>query len=141
MANIQSRVDHVKQTYEKFFSGSLEGFLEIFEEDSILIEVDTLPYGGGATGPAAIRAMILKMIDSWEDIRFDIHEFTSGDRSVVALGTFSARSKPNGIAVRFPHAEVWEFDDQDRLVRLNPIYGDTKQVADAFMQVAPDGCA
>lgn len=132
MSVVKSARQVVDDAYAALFgSGDLEGFLGDFDEQSIMIEAESLPYGGTYHGKTAIRAAIQNVFGYWKDFAFDIESIAYGDDYVMAYGRFSATSVKTGKQVSFPLAEVWKINN-GRVVLVNPIYGDTKQAVDAL---------
>lgn len=123
----------VDDAYAALFGrGDLEGFLADFDENSEMIEADSLPYGGTYRGKDAIRAAIGKVISEyWDNFAYDIESIVYGDEYVMAYGRFSATGKQSGKKVSFPLTEVWRVRD-GRVALVHPVYGDTKQAVDAL---------
>ena len=114
----------VRNAYASFLSGNIPGFLATFDDDSVLIEAASLPYGGEYRGRAAIGGLLADMAAAWDGIGFAIQEIVEGDRLVIAYGQFTAIGRATGKAIAFPIAEVWEFDG-DKVKSLTPVYFDT----------------
>jgi ketosteroid isomerase-like protein len=123
----------VDDAYAALFErGDLEGFLADFDDRSEMIEAGSLPYGGTYRGKDEIRAAIQQVIGKyWNDFAYDIESIVYGDEYVMAYGRFSATGKKSGIKVSFPLTEVWRIRD-GRVVLVHPVYGDTKQAAEAL---------
>lgn len=123
----------VDDAYAALFErGDLEGFLADFDENSEMPEAEALPYGGTYRGKDAIRAAIQKVIgEYWDDFAYDIESIVYGEEYVMAYGRFSATARTSGKAVSFPLAEVWRIRN-GRVALVHPVYGDTKQAADAL---------
>ena len=123
----------VDDAYAALFErGDLEGFLADFDDNSKMIEADSLPYGGTYRGKDAIRAAIQKVVgEYWSDFAYDIESIVYGDEYVMAYGCFSAIGKKNEKKVSFPLTEVWRIRD-GRVTLVHPVYGDTKQAAEAL---------
>ena len=123
----------VDDAYAALFErGDLEGFLADFDDNSEMIEADSLPYGGTYRGKDAIRAAIQQVIgEYWNDFAYDIESVVYGDEYVMAYGRFSAVGKKSGKKVSFPLTEVWRIRD-GRVRLVHPVYGDTKQAAEAL---------
>ena len=110
--------------YEAFFSGDMESWLSFWNEESIIYEVESLPYGGMHKGLGAIKALAEKMGGLWEDLDLQIHEILGSDSRLIAYGTWNGTGKKSGRRITFPFAEVWVFKD-GKVVEVTPIYGDT----------------
>lgn len=123
----------VDDAYAALFErGDLEGFLADFDENSQMIEADSLPYHGVYRGKDAIRRGIQAVIgEYWDDFAYDIDAITYGEEYVMAYGRFSATAKKSRKKVSFPLTEVWRIRE-GRVALVHPVYGDTKQAADAL---------
>lgn len=111
--------------------GDLDGFLADFAEDSVMVEAESLPYGGTFTGPAAIKAAITSVFDYWTGFSYTIEHIVYGDEYVMAYGEFKATSTKTGRSVAMPLAEVWRIAD-GKVKMVSPIYSDTKLAVEAL---------
>ena len=121
----------LEAVYAAFFRGDLEGWLSFFDESSVFWEADSLPYGGVARGREGARATVMKMVDSWDDVAFDVEEMVASEQRVIAYGTFTGTGKATGKRVSFPLAEMWMFRN-GKVAELKAIYGDTALAAAAL---------
>src|SRR3546814_12958139 len=86
-----------------FQKGDIEGFLADFDENSEMIEADSLPYRGTYRGKNAIRSAIQSVIsDYWEGFSYEIESIVYGDEYVMAYGRFAHTGKKKGQQVAFP---------------------------------------
>lgn len=124
-----------KQIVEDAYSALLdhhdiEGFLTDFDENSVLIEAESLPYGGRYDGKAAIRGLVQKLFTYWKDVSLDVERTVYDDEYVVVYGRLSWTSIKNEKHVTVGLAEVWRVVN-GRVTLLHPVYGDTKLALDA----------
>jgi len=119
--------------YGAFFSGDLEAWLSFFTEDSVFWEAESLPYGGVAKGVEQVRATVMKMIECWDDVSFDVDDVLANDQRVIAYGTFNATAKATGEKVSVPLAEMWRFRD-GKVEEIVAIYGDTALINAALSE-------
>ena len=128
----KSPVQLVSDAYDVLLkNGDLDGFCDYFDDDTVMSESASLPYGGEYQGREAIKQGILGVFGYWKDFSFDVKQLTEGGNYVIAYGTFSATSIKTGQKVSFPLAEVWEIVD-GRVKLCQPIYSDTKMVCEAL---------
>jgi ketosteroid isomerase-like protein len=111
--------------------GDLEAFLETCDDNTVMSEAGSLPYGGSYRGKGAIRAGIQKVFGYWRDFSFNVETLAANDDWVIAYGQFSATSIATGRSVSFPQVEVWKFKD-GKAVLVQPIYSDTLAAVDAL---------
>ncbi|MCW1383610.1 nuclear transport factor 2 family protein [Novosphingobium sp. KCTC 2891] len=125
-------IDVVKSAYDAILSkGDLEGFLACFADDGVLLEADSLPYGGRFTGRDAIRGAMLKVIDTYSAFSFTPDVFTTSGEWVIAYGTFSVTARTTGKSVSFPLAEVSQVVG-GKIKLIHPVYGDTAAIVEAL---------
>lgn len=124
MSLSEIRLKIVEDAYVSFRNQDLEGFLKPFDETSLLVEADSLPYGGIYKGTDAIREAMLTINATWADISFEIAEIVAGKNLVIAYGELFMTARTTLKKINFPLVEVWEFEDV-RLKSLKPVYCDT----------------
>lgn len=125
-----SAVKLVEDAYDVLLkNGNLDAFCEYFDDDTVLKEAESLPYGGTFKGRDAIKAAIQNVFGFYSSFGFEVVQITSGGDYVIAYGTFTATSAKNGKTVSFPLAEVWKIKD-GKVLLLEPVYFDTKAVVD-----------
>ena len=125
MSNAERNRSGVEESYKAFFQGDLEGFLKNFDAESEFREAESLPYGGSYFGKDEAKVMIQKMLDTWDNMAYDIDEITASEHYVITYGIFSAVGKKTGTSVKFPIAECWKFRDDGKVALLYPMYADT----------------
>lgn len=125
-------IEIVKAAYEAMLDrGDLEGFLSFFAENGVLLEADSLPYGGRHVGPDAIRAALINVMECFSEFSFKPDVFTSNGQWVIAYGTFSVTARNTGKKVSFPLAEVTHIVD-GKIMLINPVYSDTAAILAAI---------
>ena len=130
MANSARQV--VDNAYAALFEkGDLDGFLADFDENSVMIEAESLPYGGTFRGRDTIKAAIQQVFGYWHDFSYDIEAITDSAEFVIAYGRFRATSTKTGKQIDIPLAEVWHIRD-GKVVLVNPVYSDTKLALDVL---------
>lgn len=127
-----SPVETVKASYEAMLGrGDLEGFIAFFAEDGVLLEADSLPYGGRHVGADAIRQALLKVIDTFSDFSFTPDVFATSGEWVIAYGNFAVTVRATGKKVSFPLAEATRVVD-GKIKLIHPVYGDTAAILAAL---------
>ena len=125
-------IDVVKASYEAMLDrGDLDGFLSFFADDGVLIEADSLPYGGRFVGPEAIRGALLKVMETYSAFSFKPDIFTTSGDWVIAYGNFSVTVRSTGKQVSFPLAEATQVVG-DKIKLIHPIYSDTAAILAAM---------
>jgi len=118
----------VKASYEAMLDrGDLEGFLAFFAEDGVLLEADSLPYGGRYVGADAIRGALIKVVETFSEFSFKPDVFATSGEWVIAYGTFAVTVRSTGKKVSFPLAEATHVVD-GKIKLINPVYSDTAAI-------------
>lgn len=122
----------VKAAYEAMLDrGDLEGFLSYFADDGVLLEADSLPYGGRFTGADEIRGALMKVVETFSAFSFKPDIFATSGEWVIAYGTFAVTVRSTGKSVSFPLAEASHVVD-GKIKLINPVYGDTAAILEAL---------
>lgn len=125
-------LDIVKAAYAAMLDrGDLEGFIAFFAEDGVLLEADSLPYGGRFVGADAIRTALLKVIETYSEFSFEPDVFTTSGEWVIAYGPFSVTVRSTGKKVSFPLAEATHVVG-GKIKLIHPVYGDTAAILAAL---------
>lgn len=129
--NSDTRLEQVEKAYAGFRAGSLGDFLAPFDDDSVMIEASSLPYGGTYRGREAIGAALMQIVEVWTDLSYDIEEIIAGRNYVIAYGDLHVTARSTGRVMSFKLAEVWRFEGE-RLISLQPLYFDTADAISAL---------
>lgn len=125
-------VDVVKASYAAMLErGDLEGFLDFFADDGVLLEADSLPYGGRFVGREAIRGALVKVAETYSAFSFEPDVFATSGDWVIAYGRFSVTVAGTGKQVAFPLAEATQVVD-GKIKLIHPVYGDTAAILEAL---------
>lgn len=131
MSNAARNQALVEEVYDAFFAGDLDRWFGYIDDNSALIEADSLPYGGTHRGVAQIRDAINVILECWDDGRFDIEEIYASDQSALAYGVMHWTARRTGKRISFPLVERWTFDN-GKVREVVPLYGDTALVLAAL---------
>ena len=112
------------EIYGAFFAGEFENWMGYWDENSVIREAESLPYGGDHKGPAQIRALAEQMGQLWAEFNIDFDAICGDDDRLVAFGTCNGVGRKTGRRIIFSFAEVWVFKGK-KVVEVTPIYGDT----------------
>ena len=116
---------------EAFFTalnaGDADAALALLADDFVLVQADSLPYGGTYQGRDGFQAYLARQREAWA--RFSVGTprcLSDGQRTVVALSTASGETK-DGTAFEMPMAQVFAVDG-GKLQAAHPFYFDTAAV-------------
>lgn len=114
----------VRKAMESFLNADGAEFFGLFDEQSVLIEPEGLPYEGTYKGLESIKTALWQMSNCWQEWDVKPWQVTSGGDYIVVLIDFAATAVATGRRVAFPIAEAWHLRN-GKVVSLRPIYGDT----------------
>lgn len=122
----------IESAYEAILGrGDIDDFIGHFADDGVLIEAESLPYGGTFRGKAAIKAALEAVFPYYSSFSFEPEVLTANGPWVIAYGTFSATSAQTSKSITFRLAEVSKVED-GKITLIHPIYSDTKAVLDTL---------
>jgi ketosteroid isomerase-like protein len=76
--DLDTRLERVEKAYAGFRAGSLADFVAPFDDDSVMIEASSLPYGGTYRGREDIAAALMQVGEVWTNLSYDIEEIIAG---------------------------------------------------------------
>jgi ketosteroid isomerase-like protein len=106
-----SNTDTLKQGYEAFGRGDLDGATESFA-DSIRWEnpeAPQIPNNGVTEGKDAVKQLFADLGTYWESFSIVPDEFIESGDTVVVLSHAEAKGKETGKQVRLPWVHIWRF--------------------------------
>lgn len=108
-----SNTDVLKQGYEAFGRGDLEGATENFADDIRWEnpEAPQLPNSGVIQGKDTVKQVFAELGDYWESFTIVPDEFIENGDTVVVLSHSEAKSKDTGKEAKLPWVHVWRFSD------------------------------
>jgi ketosteroid isomerase-like protein len=108
-----SNTDTLKQGYEAFSQGDLEGATENFADDIRWEnpEAPQVPNHGVTEGKDAVKQLFAELGNFWDSFRITPDEFIESGDTVVVLSHSEATGKETGKNVKLPWVHVWRFSD------------------------------
>lgn len=102
-------LDVVKQVYERFGEGDIDGFLDLCAEDIewVVNGPDSLEKCRGYKGIAGVRDFLSILDRTWTFSSFAPREFIAGSNKVVVLGEETGTDKATGQAFENRWAHVF----------------------------------
>ena len=98
----------VKQLYERFGAGDLEGLRGILHPDIDWNAAEGYPAGGRYVGHDAVfNEYFPRSLGLYSDIRLEIEEIIDAGDTVVARGRYVGTLRETGAHVAVPFAHVW----------------------------------
>jgi len=108
-----SNTDKLKQGYEAFGRGDLDGATENFADDIRWEnpEAPQVPNNGVTEGRDAVKQLFADLANHWESFSIVPDEFIESGDTVVVLSHAEAKGKQTGKEVKLPWVHIWRFSD------------------------------
>jgi ketosteroid isomerase-like protein len=128
-----SNVDTLKQGYEAFGRGDLDGASENFSDDIRWEnpEASQVPNSGATTGKEDVKALFASLGDYWSSFALTPDEFIDGGDTVVVLSHVEATAKETGNSVKLPFVHIWRFGGDGKATEVQALT-DTAMAAEAL---------
>jgi uncharacterized protein len=132
-----SNSDTLKQGYEAFGRGDLDGATENFADDIRWEnpEAPQMPNNGVTQGRDAVKQLFADLDNYWESFTIVPDEFIESGDTVVVLSHSEAKGKETGKQVKLPWVHVWRFSG-GKVTEVQALT-DTALAADALGRI-PD---
>ena len=108
-----SNTDSLKEGYEAFGRGDLEGATATFS-DNIRWEnpeAPQMPNNGVTEGKDAVKQLFAELGNYWESFNITPDEFIESGDTVVVLSHSTSKGKDTGKEVKLPWVHVWRYSD------------------------------
>lgn len=111
--NEEKNVQVVKEGYEKFESGDVEGLLNLFSDDINwkTPKVEGAPFTGERKGHKAVSEFFTQLDESEEFTKFEPTEFIAQGDRVVVLGNSAASVKSTGRNLELDWVHIFTVKD------------------------------
>lgn len=121
----------VKQSYDAYKAGDWDGFFRPFDENIVVHEAASLPYGGEYRGIDELKTLSRRMLQTWEESSFNIMEFTAGGELVIVHFQMNILGRTTRKSFSFPVLELWRLKDE-KVVEMRIFYWDTHKILEVF---------
>ena len=127
-----SNTDTLRQGYEAFAQGDLEGATANFAEDIRWEnpEAPQVPNNGVTEGRDGVKQLFASLAEYWESFSITPDEFVEDGDTVVVLSHSESKAKETGKDVKLPWVHIWHFSDGE--VTEVQALTDTALAADAL---------
>jgi uncharacterized protein len=123
----QSNIDTVRQTYAALAHGNAAAAMANFHDAMVLIEPESLPYGGTYKGLAEVGAAI-GTISQYVDLAgLKLDRVLADDDTAVAYVTATWQN-PDGTTLEVPMRECYQFSDS-KIIEMRVFYWDVAALA------------
>jgi ketosteroid isomerase-like protein len=127
-----SNTDTLKEGYEAFGRGDLDGATANFADDIRWEnpEASQLPNSGVTEGKENVKQLFAELGNYWESFQITPDEFVESGDTVVVLSHSESKGKDTGKEVKLPWVHIWRFRDGE--VTEVQALTDTAMAADAL---------
>ena len=131
-----SNVDTLKQGYEAFGRGDLDGATENFADDIRWEnpEASQVPNNGVTTGKEEVKSIFASLGDHWSSFTLTPDEFIDGGDTVIVLSHSEATGKETGTNVKLPWVHIWRFGGDGKVTEVQALT-DTAMAAEALGKI------
>lgn len=127
----EANIALIKTVYGYVGRGDREGWLQFVAPDCEFHEPPSLPYGGSYIGMQAMQRGLKNMRSAWEDLEYELLNFTAGGDSVVVHLNIGGTGRRTGKHFWLPILELWRIRD-GKIVELRPFVFDTARMVEVF---------
>ncbi len=122
--------DRLKQGFEAFGNGDLDGASEFWSDDIRWegTNDDRLPLGGRIEGKDKVKEALGGLGEQWEDFAAVPDEFHDSDGAVIVLGHGKGKAKETGNQAEWPFVQVWRFNGDGQATEVLAL-ADTFEIA------------
>jgi uncharacterized protein len=108
-----SNTDTLKEGYEAFGRGDLDGATQNFADDIRWEnpEAPQIPNNGVTEGKDNVKQLFADLGSYWESFSITPDEFIESGDTVVVLSHAEAKGKDTGTEVKLPWVHIWRFSD------------------------------
>jgi len=130
-----SNTDTLKQGYEAFGRGDLDGATANFAEGIRWEnpEAPMLPNNGVTEGKDNVKQLFASLGEYWESFNIIPDEFHESGDTVIVLSHSEAKAKETGNEVKLPWVHIWRFSG-DEVTEVQALT-DTALAADALGKI------
>jgi uncharacterized protein len=130
-----SNTDTLREGYEAFARGDLEGATANFADDIRWEnpEAPQVPNNGVTQGKEEVQRLFADLPNHWESFSITPDEFIEDGETVVVLSHSEAKAKETGKEVKLPWVHVWRFRD-GKVTEVQALT-DTALAADALGRI------
>jgi len=115
---VADKTDALKERYEKFSEGDLEGALDMWTDDFVWegSSSEDLPGAGRVEGKKEAIEKLQQAVGSWDKFELSADEFIEQDDTVVVLGHTDVAKGDK--SARIPVVHIWRYKGDEEICRL-----------------------
>ncbi|HEU4325592.1 MAG TPA: nuclear transport factor 2 family protein [Roseiflexaceae bacterium] len=124
----QSAAAIFQNLQDAFRRGDIPAILAYMAPDFVIVEAESLPYGGEFHGPAGFQQLMEQIFAVWERLESNIERVVGEEDDVAVFITISGKLRGVEQPITMPLIEHWRFRD-GKAVFCRPFYADTALIA------------
>lgn len=122
-----TNVETIKQMYAAALKQDMPAALNALDEDLVIHEQESLPYGGRYEGHEGFQKLFQNLAAHWDDFKFSPKEFMDAGETVVAIVQFTGKAKKSGKSLDMTMYELWRMRN-GKAVECHSIVWDTAKM-------------
>ena len=103
----EKNVNTIKQMYEAAIKNDMPRALNALDENLVIHEQESLPYGGRYEGHAGFQKLFQNLAAHWDDFKFVPKEYLDAGETVVAVVQLTGKAKQTGSPLDMTMYELW----------------------------------
>ena len=120
----------VEKFYRLLANNQTDDALSLLDDDFVLVQAASLPYGGGYRGKEGIKQFFTKFFTVWKGFRSDDVTYFVNEDKVVATSCAIATTH-QGVKFEMPMAQIYTVRN-GKMLRTEPFYLDTAVLNQLF---------
>ena len=109
MADAQQNLEIARLAVERWNANDLEGVLELYAQDAVMLSGPDWPEQGSWEGIEALRRNFEEWRDVWESSVMEVEGLESVGERVVGTGAWNTRGRVSGVDGSMPFAILLAF--------------------------------
>ena len=127
----QKNSEIIQQMYQAAARGDMENALAALDENLIVYEQESLPYGGRYEGHAGFQKLFENLAAVWDDFNFALQEFLDAGDAVIAVVRLPGTARATGKSLDMTMYELWRIRG-GKAVECRSIVWDTARMLETL---------
>ncbi len=129
MTNAEKNVETMKEMYDAaIVRQDIPAALKALDEDLVLHEQESLPYGGRYEGHEGFQKLFQNLAAHWDGLRYTPQEFIGDGETVVVIGQLTGKAKKSGKNLDITMYELWRMRKNKAIEGYSIVYDTAKML-------------
>ena len=129
MTNAEKNVETMKEMYDAaIIRHDLPAALKCLDENLVIHEQESLPYGGRYEGHAGYQKLFQNLNEHWDGLHYAPQEFIGDGETVVVIGQLTGTAKKSGKSLDIAMYELWRMRNNKAIVGYSIVYDTAKML-------------